>query len=244
MATLYAGTSGFAYPKWKPEFYPADVPAKRFLAHYASRLNAVEINYTYRQLPKASTLEEWVLAVPEDFVFCLKAHMKITHVLRLRNTEEFTSVFFRAIEPLHRAGRLGVVLFQVPPNLSCDAELLRDFLGILPRGVRHAFEFRNKSWFNDGIYDLLQERQACLCLAESEKLKTPPVETTEFLYFRLRKPDYTPEEREGIAAEAGRLLNAGRTVYVFFKHEDSPHGALYAEELLRRVADNRNEKPK
>ena len=117
MGTLYAGTSGFAYPSWKPDFYPAKLPAKDFLKHYATRLNAVEINYTFRQLPKAATLENWAAATSDGFSFALKAHMRITHLLRLK-VSEFTEVFFRAIDPLRSARCLGPVLFQLPDRKS------------------------------------------------------------------------------------------------------------------------------
>ncbi len=106
MAQLYCGTSGFAYATWKPDFYPAKLPAKEFLKHYATRLNAVEVNYTFRQLPSASTLENWVKAVPEGFVFACKAHQRITHISRLKE-HEFTPAFFRAIDPLRATRRLG-----------------------------------------------------------------------------------------------------------------------------------------
>ena len=112
MAKLFAGTSGFAYPTWKPDFYPPKLPAKDFLKHYATRLNAVEINYTFRQIPKATTLENWINATPEGFTFVCKAHQRITHILRLRESE-FTDVFFKAIDPLRTSRRLGPVLFQL-----------------------------------------------------------------------------------------------------------------------------------
>src|ERR1039457_5917466 len=130
MATLFAGTSGFAYPAWKPVFYPPKLPAKQFLRHYAQRLNAVEINYTFRRLPSAATLANWVDATPAGFVFAVKANMRITHILRLKNAEQFTEVFFHAIDPLRSARRLGPVLFQLPPNLKCDLPLLADYLAL------------------------------------------------------------------------------------------------------------------
>src|SRR3981189_2393029 len=108
MPKLLAGTSGFAYPTWKPDFYPANLPSKRFLEHYGQRLNAVEINYTFRRLPAAATLENWVQATPPGFVFPAHAPTAITHIQRL-NPSEFTDVFFRAIDPLRTAGRLGPV---------------------------------------------------------------------------------------------------------------------------------------
>lgn len=232
MPRLFAGTSGFAYPTWKPDFYPAKLPQKDFLAHYATRLNAVEINYTFRQLPSASTLEKWVAATPDGFAFVLKAHMRITHLLRLKESE-FTQVFFRAIDPLRVTGRLGAVLFQLPPNFKAGIPELAAFLDKLPGDVRCAFEFRNKTWLVDEVYKLLEARGVALCLAESEKFEVPEVITAPFVYVRLRKEDYSGEERAEIKARAHRLLEEGKDVYLFFKHEDTPAGASYAEELLK-----------
>src|SRR5215472_6813233 len=127
MATLYAGTSGFAYTAWKPAFYPAKLPSNQFLKHYATRLNCVEINYTFRRLPSAGTLAAWVQATAPGFVFAVKANMRITHILRLKNAGEATELFFRMIDPLRTSRRLGPVLFQLPPNLKCDVALLRDY---------------------------------------------------------------------------------------------------------------------
>ena len=235
MGRLFCGTSGFAYPSWKPDFYPAKMPAKQFLSHYASRLNAVEANYTFRRLPSPSTMESWVGSTPDGFVFAMKAHQRITHIQRLA-TSDFTEVFFRSIDPLRATGRLGPVLFQLPPNLKCDTVLLESFLATLPDDVRCSFEFRNPSWLCEEVYKLLGGRGAALCLAESEKLVIPEVVTAPFVYARLRKPDYTPEERAQVADRARRFLTEGRDLYVFFKHEDDPAGALYAEELLSSVA--------
>ena len=156
MATLFAGTSGFAYPTWKPDFYPPKLPAKDFLKHYATRLNAVEINYTFRQLPKTSTLENWINATPEGFSFACKAHQRITHIMRLRESE-FTDVFFKAIDPLRSWRRLGPVLFQLAPNLKADLPTLTAFVEKLPGDIRCAFEFRNKSWLVDEVYRLVRE---------------------------------------------------------------------------------------
>jgi len=231
MPTLYAGTSGFAYPSWKPGFYPAKLSQKNFLSHYATRLNAVEINYTFRHLPSTATLENWVAATPTGFVFACKAHQRITHILRLKESE-FIQAFFRAIDPLRSARRLGPVLFQLPPNFKCDPPLLAAFLEKLPKEVRCAFEFRNQTWLTDETYRLLEKHGVALCLAESEKFEVPKVITAGFVYTRLRKDDYSPEERTQISADVHKLLPDGRDVYVFFKHEDTPAGAIYAEELL------------
>jgi len=234
MPNLYAGTSGFAYPSWKPDFYPEKLPSKKFLSYYSERLNAVEVNYTFRRLPSASTLENWVNETKPGFVFPLKAHMRLTHILRLKPSE-FTEVFFKAIDPLRTARRLGPVLFQLPPALKRDDALLADFLPTLPSGIRYAFEFRNVSWLAEPVYRLLEKHSFALCLAESEKLTIPEVITAKFVYSRLRMPEYSPEERKEIAAHAQQLLDRGLDLYVFFKHEETAAGALYAEELLQRI---------
>ena len=235
MASLYAGTSGFAYPAWKPGFYPAKLPSKQFLNHYAERLNCVEINYTFSRLPSASTLESWVQATHPGFVFAVKANMRITHILRLKNAGEATDLFLKMIDPLRTARRLGPILFQLPPSVKCDVALLRDYLALLPEGMRYAFEFRHTSWLVEEVYTALRERNVSLCVAESERLEVPEVITADFVYYRLRKPDYTEADVENFAARARDMLTAGKDLYLMFKHEESPEGALNAELVLKKA---------
>jgi uncharacterized protein YecE (DUF72 family) len=229
---LYAGTSGFAYPGWKPRFYPEKTPAKKFLECYARRLNSVEINYTFRRLAAATTLENWIKATAPGFLFVLKAHQQITHTLRLKKAAEFTRVFLNSVEPLRSASRLGPILFQLPPYLRCDLPRLTDFFAILPKELRYSFEFRHESWLTDPVYRLLEEHNIALCWAESEKFEVPEVATADFVYFRLRKATYPTEERKAISATIQELITQDKDVFVFLKHEDTPEGALYAEELL------------
>lgn len=233
MAQLFAGTSGFSYPAWKPEFYPAKLPAKQFLGHYAARLNSVEINYTFRQLPSASTLTGWLAETPPGFAFACKAHMRLTHIMKLKEAESFTELFLKSLEPLRAARRLGPVLFQLGPAFKADLPRLEAYLQLLPRDCRFAFEFRHASWLNDEVYALLTHHNVALCLAESDKLEIPKVFTADFGYFRLRKGDYTFEARAVISSQAKELVAGGRDAYVYFKHEEDPHGAIWAEELLK-----------
>jgi uncharacterized protein YecE (DUF72 family) len=233
MAMLFAGTSGFAYAAWKPGFYPAKLPQAKFLEYYAQRLNSVEINYTFRRMPSASTLEQWVAATPAGFVFAVKAHQRITHIRRLQGAEESTGIFFKAIDPLRSARRLGPVLFQLPPNMKCDLDRLGSFLKLLPADVRCAFEFRHTSWLVEEVYALLRAHNIALCVAESEKLEVPEVITADFVYYRLRKPEYTEEDVAAIASRAKEMVAAGRDLYLMFKHEETPDGALHAERLLK-----------
>ena len=233
MANLYAGTSGFAYPTWKPRFYPPNLPSSRFLDHYATRLNCVEVNYTFRNIPSPKTLENWIKKTQAGFQFCPKAHMRITHILRLRDAAEPTLAFLQSVEPLDRAGKLGPILFQLPPNMKMDMETLTAFLEILPKKRRYAFEFRHPSWFTDAVYKALRKYKAALCIAESEKLETPDVSTADFTLYRLRKPTYSAKDLCAVAAKMNAVVAAGMDTYLFFKHEETPEGALHAEELLR-----------
>ncbi len=236
MATLYAGTSGWSYPAWKPAFYPAKLPSARFLAHYATRLNSVEANVTFRRFATAKMQEGWIAATPPEFRFAIKAHQAITHVRRLREAADFTRSFLGSLQPVVEAGRLGTVLFQLPPFLKRDDALLGDFLKVLPRTLRATFEFRHDSWFAEEVYSLLRAAGAALCAAESEKLAAPDVVTAGFAYYRMRKADYSPEERAELSRKVQLHLTAGRDVFVYFKHEETPEGALYAEELLKSAA--------
>jgi len=235
MAQLYAGTSGWAYPSWKPDFYPAKLAQAKFLSYYATRLNAVEVNFTFRQLLKETTAQKWIAETSATFLFSVKAHQVITHIKRLKKTEDFIPRFLSTIQPIAQAGKLGPLLFQLPPNLKADAALLEEFLATLPRGVPSAFEFRHASWFDDTIFDLLKKNNRALCVAETEERVTPDVITADFCYYRYRKPGYTAEERRAMISRIQEHLSAGRNVFAYFKHEETPEGAMYAVELLKEI---------
>lgn len=235
---LYCGTSGFAYDSWKPEFYPEKLASGKFLSYYATRLNAVEVNYTYRRLAAGATFEKWIAATPEGFMFLPKAHMKITHSLKLEGAEEFTRVFLESLNPLRDAGRLGPILFQLPPAFKQDGGRLAKFVGLLPRGLRAAFEFRNANWFGEETYTILKDANVALCLAENENLETPHVLTADFVYLRLRKPDYLESELASIEYRVEQYLGNGYPTYAIFKHEETPAGALNAERLLNAEKEN------
>jgi uncharacterized protein YecE (DUF72 family) len=233
MARLYAGTSGYAYPAWKPGFYPRDVPAARFLEHYASRLTCVEINYTFRHTPAQKTLESWVAATPPGFLFALKAHQRITHTHRLKEgAQDSLRYFLSAVKPLREAGRLGPVLLQLPPNLRLDLDRLARFLDLLPGDTRFAFEFREASWFTEEVYDLLRAHDAALCVADAEELTVPDVVTAGFAYYRLRRPPYDDPALRHWRSRSEDLMRESRDVYVLFKHEEDAGGALEAQRLL------------
>jgi uncharacterized protein YecE (DUF72 family) len=238
MAQLYAGTSGWAYPSWKPDFYPAKLAQAKFLQYYATQLNAVEVNFTFRQLLKETTAQKWIESTPAGFRLSIKAHQVLTHIKRLKNTEDFIPRFLSTVEPIARAEKLGPLLFQLPPNLKVDAKLLGEFLTVLPRAVPSAFEFRHESWFTDEIFNLLKNGNRALCVAETEGRNTPDVITADFSYYRYRKPSYTPDERRVMVARLREHLGQDRNVFAYFKHEETPEGAIYAVELLKEVSQN------
>ncbi len=239
-ASLYVGTSGWAYPTWKPGFYPAGTSAKKFLEFYSSRLNSVEVNYTFRTLPSATTLQNWLAATPPGFRFSFKAPQRITHFSRLRDCDAAVAEFVAALSPVAHAGKLGLLLFQLPPNFKANPDLLATFLAApalrSPDAPRVAFEFRHESWFDDRIYTILRQQNTALCIAESDDLATPEVHTaTTHTCFRLRRNGgYTPAE---LAKTAARLtiLAKDRDIFAYFKHEDEPTGARNATEL-RQIA--------
>ncbi len=234
-ARLYVGTSGWAYPTWKPGFYPADLATKKLLPYYASQLNSVEVNYTFRKLPSASALQDWLAQTPAGFRFSFKAPQQITHFKRLRECEEQVKEFLDVLKPVQRAGKLGLLLFQLPPNFKADADRLREFLNVPAlKGAPIAFEFRHQSWFAPEIEALLRKRGAAFCIAESDDLATPEVHTAaSHTSFRLRRNGgYNAAEIADFARRFVKLA-VDRDVYVYFKHEDTPTGALNGVALLQ-----------
>lgn len=233
---LYVGTSGWAYPTWKPGFYPADVPSRAFLHFYAATLTSVEVNYTFRTLPSPAQVQGWLEATPPGFHFSFKAPQRITHFSRLRECGDEVERLLAVLRPVREAQKLGPVLLQLPPNFQADRARLLSFLRLpalqQPGSPRIAFEFRHPSWFVPDIYTLLGDYRAALCIADTDALQTPDVTTTDFRCFRLRRDGgYTPEE---LAAFAKRFTSAAESseTYVFFRHQDEPTGALNAKAML------------
>lgn len=234
MKSIHIGTSGWAYASWKPDFYPPKTPSTKFLNFYARQLNSVEVNYTFRARPAVRTLENWRDATPEGFSFAVKAHQRITHVKKLANVSGDVSGFYDSLKPLFAAGKLGPVLFQLPPFLHLSEKRLHEFLKCLPKPMRAAIEFRHESWFTDGVFQLMREHDVALCIAESDELEVPEVITTGFAYFRFRKSEYS---EAALWQLENRLRNAAKEcdVYAFIKHEETPEGALNARRLLENL---------
>ncbi len=231
----FIGTSGWAYSSWKPGFYPQAVPQKKFLEYYATQLNSVEVNYTFRQLPTENMLTGWLAASGAGFRFSFKAPQRLTHVLRLRGCSDTVAALSRALAPVVAAGRMGVVLFQLPPNFKADVPRLDSFLVDANKcGLRMAFEFRHSTWFCDEVYAVLRHHCVALCVAQSEDLETPDVVTAPFKCYRFRKSEYS-EAQLDVIEKTLRRQSAEGEVFAYFKHEEQPTGAICAVDTLRRL---------
>jgi uncharacterized protein YecE (DUF72 family) len=229
---VHVGTSGYAYKPWKGSFYPEKLPDKEMLKFYASQLSTVEINFTFYQMPKESTLQGWAASVPDGFQFALKANQKITHVARLRNCESTLKRFLEVASVLQEEAKLGPILVQLPPNFKFDAALLGEFLEMRPKAFRFAFEVRHASWYTEETYAVLRKFETALCLAETDDFEPPDVLTAGFVYVRLRKEEYSAKELAAWRTRFDVWTKAGVDVYVYVKHEDAGKGPKYARLLL------------
>lgn len=233
MARAFVGASGWSYATWVPKFYPPGTKGAGMLASYATRLATTEVNYTFNHLPSEKTVAGWLAATPGEFLFALKASQRITHVDRLAHPADTLPLFLERARLLGE--RLGPVLFQTPPWLKRDDDVLAGFVASLPDDLRCALEVRNDSWYAAEVYDLLRLRGVALVHAEGEKVPSPLDTiglTAPFAYVRLRADEGYDDA--AIARWAGRLRAeqaAGRDVYAYFKHDEDGSNGLAALKL-------------
>jgi uncharacterized protein YecE (DUF72 family) len=225
---MLAGTSGYSYKEWLGSFYPEKLPAKEMLRYYAGHFPTVEINNTFYRMPAEAMLAGWAKEVPDNFSFTLKAPQRITHQKRLREAEAEVAEFLRRAAAL--GGKLGMILFQLPPFLRKDLPRLRDFLATLPSDRRYAFEFRHDTWQDEEVYAALRERDVALCVADTDEGDTPFVCTSGSGYLRLRRAHYDDGE---LAAWVERLAAQPlERACVYFKHEDEARGTGFAQRFI------------
>ncbi len=223
------GTSGFSYKEWKSNFYPADLPERKFLSYYATRFRGVEIDSTFYRMPTPKTLDAWKDATPDDFRFAIKASQKITHRERLAVPSEALQYQLAILPQL--GSRLGVVLYQLPPFYRRDLERLAFFLKALPASPKSAFEFRHVSWFDDATFRLLEENGVALCINDNDEFDCPPVLTAKHTYVRLRRDHYGSEQRTLWKGRFREFSDGGVDVFAFIKHKDNPDAPLIALEF-------------
>ena len=227
------GTSGWVYNDWRGPFYPADLPARKWLDFFCLHFDTVELNNSFYRLPVDETWRKWGKAVPEGFQFSVKASRYITHVKRLKDCGEPLGKFISRARLLGDA--LGPVRYQLPPNFHCKTEnmdRLAGFLALLPRDLKHVFEFRHDSWFNDELFSLLRMYNVGFCAYHRDGCETPLEATTDFAYLRLHGSDaaQSGSYADGdMAIWAGRLCDLPedvREVFVYFNND--AHGCAVA----------------
>ena len=214
---LLAGTSGYAFKEWKGSFYPEGVKDDGMLGYYATRFPTVEINNTFYRMPRENVLLDWASQVPDTFTFAIKASQRITHHARLKpESKELVGYLLQNTSLL--GGKLGPVLFQLPPNMKKDLDRLRTFLDILPHGRRFAFEFRHSSWFEEDVVDALRAKDAAITIIDQDDFATPPIASASWGYVRLHRLDYNAQS---LAQWAERVREHNWSdVYVYFKHDE------------------------
>jgi len=221
---LHIGTSGWVYKHWKGVFYPQGLAQAKWLGHYNQHFDTVELNNTFYRLPSENAFARWRDLSPPGFLYAVKASRLITHLKKLRNAETALDSFVERVRLL--GDRLGPVLWQLPPNMKRNEALLDDFLRLLPTDLQHVFEFRNESWFDDAVLDLLRWHNVGFCVYDMPGLTTPVVATsTAVAYLRFHGSAsmydscYTEAELELWAGRIGRLAEEAADVYVYFNND-------------------------
>ena len=216
------GCSGWSYSHWQGRVYPSTLATSRWLERYAERFDTVEVNATFYRLPSRSLVARWVDTTPDEFCFAVKASRYLTHVRRLRDLPDGVARLMERLEPLSASGKLGPLLWQLPPTFRRDDERLATALAAVPEG-RQAFEFRDPSWFTEDVYSLLRERGAALVVADRAALPEAPWEDTAgWWYLRLhygrsgRRGNYSNAE---LKRWANRIAAVTGDLYCYFNND-------------------------
>jgi len=221
---FHVGTSGFGYREWKGKFYPKDLPAEDYLRYYAERFDATEVNSSFYRMPRAPVLRAWARQTPQGFSFSFKAPASITHLRRLLAAEAPLRAFLDATASV--GPKLGVLVFQLPPGFKKDLPRLEEFLRLLPRRRRCAFEFRHRSWFSDDVLEALKARGVALCVNDADVEGCPLAATADWGVAKLRRVRYSAASLRSWAAKLAR--QPWKEAYVFFKHEETASGPKLA----------------
>jgi len=242
MGQVGIGTSGWSYGHWREVFYPSGLAQGRWLEHYASEFDTVELNATFYRLPEEATFRGWRERTPEGFLFAVKAPRTITHVKKLADCGAEVSAFCSRARLL--GGRLGPGLFQLPPRCPCDAGRLKEFLSCVPEGFRLAFEFRDPSWLCEAVYALLRDHKAALVRVSAPRFPDAEVATADFQYLRMHgekrlySSKYSEESLSRWADAIAAWAAAGQAVYVYFNND--AHGyAIQDARALREMVRER-----
>lgn len=183
---IYIGTSGWSYTHWKENFYPKNLKSSEWLSYYSTSFKTVEINSTFYHLPKNTVVQKWYSLVSKDFHFSIKASRYITHLKRLEDCKESLNFFYGILKNFK--AKLGPILFQLPPSFKLNKDRLIEFINQLSDDYKYVFEFRHPSWFCEEIYELLSNKNICLCITDLNGTLSPEKITADFTYIRLHGP--------------------------------------------------------
>ena len=236
---IYIGTSGWSYDGWEGIFYPDAMSRKEWLSFYSEHFNTVEINSSFYHLPKAETFSNWAEKTPDDFLFVVKASKYITHTKRLIDSSD---AVIRLIDSASNLGeKLGMFLFQLPPNLKKNSDRLKNFIDILPSIYKYVFEFRDESWFCDEIYNMLENYKCGIVISDSSKFPRFEVITGGFCYIRMHgstslySSKYTDKELEKTAEIIRKNFKDKISSYVYFNNDIHGYAVENAKSLKQLV---------
>jgi uncharacterized protein YecE (DUF72 family) len=243
MAKYYIGTSGWHYEHWRGLFYPQELTKSKWLEFYTRHFSTVELNNSFYRLPSEKAFDNWREASSAGFVFAVKVSRFITHIKRLKDVEEPLHNFLERADLLNN--KLGPLLYQLPPNMKHNDERLDNFLAILPRQYRHVFEFRNESWFDDCVFNILKKYNAGFCVFDMPDFTCPVVATADFAYVRfhgstgLYWSNYSDNELSSWAKKIAKLGKNLKAVYIYFNNDAGGYAINNARTLDQLLAENR-----
>ena len=240
MPELKIGCSGFNYGGWKGNFYPPDLPQKKWLDFYCKIFNTVELNVTFYRLPLASTFSKWHNETPSDFVFSIKGSRFISHIKRLLDPQEPLEIFFE--RALNLKEKLRVVLWQFSPSFKINIERLKFFLKLLKKyPVKNTLEFRHESWITEEVIDLCRKHNISLCTADwPEFIDELPV-TSDFVYTRRHGKGgsyatcYSKAELKKDAKKIKNYLKDNKDVFIYFNNDAYGYAPKNAKELMEML---------
>jgi len=219
----YIGTSGWHYEHWRNRFYPEQLTKAKWLEFYATHFATVELNNSFYHLPSETAFANWRDSSPANFIFAVKVSRFITHIKRLKNTEEAVDKFITRAKILDQ--KLGPLLYQLPPNMHRNDDLLESFLSTLPQGMKHVFEFRHQSWLEEKVFDILHKYNMGLCVFDMPSISCPLVATADFAYVRFHGSTglyfscYSDEELADWAKRLADLASNLKALYIYFNND-------------------------
>jgi uncharacterized protein YecE (DUF72 family) len=231
------GTSGWLYYHWQGRFYPEDLPKSKWFEYYSRQFDSVELNNTFYRMPRKQTIKNWHTNAPENFLYAVKASRFITHIKRLNGVDEPVQTFYETMTLLKE--KLGPVLFQLPPSMQQNLELLKSFLKLLPENPKPVIEFRNKSWFDNGTYDLLRKYNAAFCIHDLVGNESPRIQTSDTIYIRFHGTAgrYEGNYSDKALTDWAKWIRRQkvRSVFVYFNNDYNAYAVDNAKQLIEKL---------